>query len=84
MFYATGCPKNYILQISFSGPGIDDLLAEVNKQLSYKIRGEFNNKYRQQAMFELLGQAERQDAVFPGVVVLVKWSPKSFFPNDLS
>ena len=36
--------------MSFSGPGIDDLLAEVNKQLSYKIRGEFNNKFRQQVI----------------------------------
>ena len=47
----------YILpKVNFSGPGIDELLADVNKQLSFKIRGEFNNKYRQQAMFQLMGQ----------------------------
>ena len=43
-------------KIQFSGPGVDDLLADVNKQLSFKIRGEFSNKYRQQAILELLGQ----------------------------
>ena len=43
-------------QIQFSGPGVDDLLADVNKQLSFKVRGEFSNKYRQQAILELLGQ----------------------------
>ena len=35
---------------------MDELLADVNKQLSFKIRGEFSNKYRQQAILELLGQ----------------------------
>ena len=43
-------------KIQFSGPGVDELLADVNKQLSFKIRGEFSNKYRQQAILELLGQ----------------------------
>ena len=43
-------------QIQFNGPGVDELLADVNKQLSFKVRGEFSNKYRQQAILELLGQ----------------------------
>ena len=45
-----------MVQVTFTGPGIDELLAEVNKQLSYKIRGEFNNKFRQQAMFVVKGK----------------------------
>ena len=48
--------KTCFTQIQFSGPGVDDLLADVNKQLSFKVRGEFSNKYRQQAILELLGQ----------------------------
>ena len=49
-------PYTCFSQIQFSGPGVDDLLADVNKQLSFKVRGEFSNKYRQQAILELLGQ----------------------------
>ena len=47
---------NCVDKVNFAGPGIDQLLADVNKQLSFKIRGEFSNKYRQQALLELLGQ----------------------------
>ena len=47
-----GCSE----KIKFGGSGTSEILTEVNKQLSFKIRGEFSNKFRQQAMFELLGQ----------------------------
>eukprot|EP00090_Calanus_glacialis_P009715 TRINITY_DN18105_c0_g1_i1.p1 TRINITY_DN18105_c0_g1~~TRINITY_DN18105_c0_g1_i1.p1 ORF type:complete len:655 (+),score=221.26 TRINITY_DN18105_c0_g1_i1:2-1966(+) len=47
-----GCSE----KIKFGGSGTNEILTEVNKQLSFKIRGEFSNKFRQQAMFELLGQ----------------------------
>ena len=43
-------------KIKFGGSGTNEILTEVNKQLSFKIRGEFSNKFRQQAMFDLLGQ----------------------------
>ena len=62
-------------KVNFGGGATDELLNEVNKTLSYKIRGEFSNKYRQQAMFELLGQDFAQ-LHFPHHQVLCNFSLK--------
>ncbi|XP_023332479.1 uncharacterized protein LOC111704471 [Eurytemora carolleeae] len=43
-------------QINLADGKIDKFLTEINKTLAHRMRGEFTNKYRQQAVFELLGQ----------------------------
>ena len=67
-----GCSE----KIKFGGSGTNEILTEVNKQLSFKIRGEFSHKFRQQAMFELLGQDYAQ-LHFPhhqvGNTILISW-----------
>jgi hypothetical protein len=37
-----------ILQVKFGGAAVDELLAEVNKQVAYRVRGEFSHQLKQQ------------------------------------
>ena len=39
-------------KVSFEGGAIHHILAEVNNQMSFKVRGEFSNALRQQVIQE--------------------------------
>jgi len=43
-------------KVRFPNPKCEDFLTEINKTLSNKIRGELDNKVKQQALFSLLGE----------------------------
>ena len=43
-------------RVRFPNPKCEEFLVEINKTLSYKIRGELDNKVKQQALFSLLGE----------------------------
>lgn len=43
-------------KVRFPNPKCEEFLVEINKTLSHKIRGELDNKIKQQALFSLLGQ----------------------------
>jgi hypothetical protein len=43
-------------KVRFPNPKCEDFLVEINKTLSYKIRGELDNQVKQQALFKLLGE----------------------------
>lgn len=42
--------------VDFGVSHTENFLAEVNRTLAHRVRGEFNNQWKQQALFELLGQ----------------------------
>ena len=43
-------------KVRFPNPKCEEFLVEINNTLSHKIRGELDNKYKQQALFSLLGE----------------------------
>lgn len=43
-------------RVRFPNPKCEEFLVEINKTLSQKIRGELDNKVKQQALFSLLGE----------------------------
>ena len=43
-------------RVRFPNPKCEEFLVEINKTLSHKIRGELDNKVKQQALFSLLGE----------------------------